>query len=443
MTKQSPDSFRPRPTPGKEAHARYDAARLQRWGWASLALNVLLALLHGVLALASGSLAVTAELLHNGVDFIASLAVLIGLRLATRKSEAFPYGLYKVENLLAAGLALLIFISVYEMLHKALFVSSPPVRADGWMIALLLLTTVLPLVFSHFELRVALATHSPALLADAKEYRVHIYTTGLALVALLGHNTHWPIDRIATIVIVVVIVRTGWDLLRDAMRVLLDASLDQETLGQVSRMIDAVPEVSELRWVTGRNAGRFRFVEAGVTLRVVELEKAEAIVHRIEADVRRGVANIERVLIHIEPSDMTHRRYAIPLTDRDGTISAHFGEAPYFAIMTVNRAEGSVTGQQVISNPHQRLEKAKGIRVAEWLVTQKIDELLLQEDIRGKGPEYVFRQAGISIAMTDKPTLDAALSANTGRHSLGHHSSEKGGGQHEGTGRSSPPDVAA
>jgi len=386
-----------------------DAIRFERWGWCSLALNIVLTGLHGLIAISSGSLAVTAELTHNVVDLVSSGAILIGLRLATRKSEAFPYGLYKVENLLAAGIALLIFVSAYEIGHKALLSPPAPLRIDAWMIGLLLVTTALPLIFSHFELRAAVAGNSPALIADAKEYRVHMFTTALALLALLLQGGRFPYDRIAALLIIVAVIKTGWELLRDAMRVLLDASLDAGTLDRIRRLITDVPAVSELRWLTGRNAGRFRYVEAGVTLRVVGLKQAEAVLRRIESDIRKAVPFIERVLLHVEVSNITHRRYAVPLADREGAISRHFGEAPYFAIVTVHLGDQAVEEERVISNPHQALEKAKGIRVAEWLVQQKIDVVLLQEDIHHKGPEYVFRNAGISFRMTEKSTLAATL----------------------------------
>jgi divalent metal cation (Fe/Co/Zn/Cd) transporter len=81
---------------------------LERWGWYSIALNLLLAALHALIAMRSGSLAVAAELLHNVVDLLSAVAVLVGLKLAARKSKAFPYGLYKVENLVAAGLAMMV-----------------------------------------------------------------------------------------------------------------------------------------------------------------------------------------------------------------------------------------------------------------------------------------------------------------------------------------------
>jgi len=76
---------------------------VERWGWYSVALNVVLASLHAVIAAASGSLAVAAEFVHNLIDLAAAVAVLAGLKLAARKSRAFPYGLYKVENLVALG----------------------------------------------------------------------------------------------------------------------------------------------------------------------------------------------------------------------------------------------------------------------------------------------------------------------------------------------------
>jgi divalent metal cation (Fe/Co/Zn/Cd) transporter len=109
-------------------------------------------------ATASGNLAVAAEVVHNVVDLLAAVAVLIGLKLASRKSKVFPYGLYKVENLVAAGLAVMVFFSAYEIARNALLAPPTAVRAEGWMIALLVASAMLPLLFSHFELRAGSGT---------------------------------------------------------------------------------------------------------------------------------------------------------------------------------------------------------------------------------------------------------------------------------------------
>jgi len=269
--------------------------------------------------------------------------------------------------------------------------------------------TAIPLAFSHFELRAGRAANSPSLIADAREYRAHVFTTGIVFAALLAQRFNLPLDRIAALVIVIAIAKTGWELLSDGMRVLLDASLDADTTLQIRDIITAEPTVAELKWATGRNAGSFRFVEAEVALRVHELERAEATTRRIEERIREAVPYVDRVLIHAEPIERTHLRYAIPLNDTAGTLSEHFGEAPYFALDTVHLADGTIEEQQVVPNPHQAVERAKGIQVAEWLVAQKADVVLLKESLRGKGPVYVFGDAGVEMRETEATTLEEVL----------------------------------
>jgi predicted Fe-Mo cluster-binding NifX family protein len=226
----------------------------------------------------------------------------------------------------------------------------------------------------------------------------------------LAQRFNLPLDRFAALVIVVAIAKTGWELLSDGMRVLLDASLDADTTLQIRDIINAEPTVAELKWATGRNAGRFRFVEAEVALRVRELEQAEAATRRIEERIRGAVPYVDRVLIHAEPMERTHLRYAAPLSDTAGTLSEHFGEAPYFALTTLRLADRAIEEQQIVVNPHREVEKAKGIRAAEWLVAQKVDVVLLKESLHGKGPVYVFGDAGVEMQETTAMTLEEALS---------------------------------
>ena len=383
--------------------------KVDHWGWYSIAINIILVAINLVIATASGSLAVEAEMVHNLVDLLAAIGVLIGLKLSTRKTKTFPYGLYKLENVIAVVLAGMIFLTAYEIAREALFTPTRQATVDLWMLGGLLVAAGIPLVFSHFELRAGRAANSPVLIADAKEYRAHVFTTGIVFAALLAQGLNFPLDRIAALIIVIAIGKTGWDLLADGMRVLLDASLDAETLLQIREIIATEPAVAKLKWVTGRNAGRFRFVEAEVALRIHDLEKAEATTRRIEAQIRQTVPYIERVLIHAEPEERTHLRYAVPVANPGGSLSRHFGEAPYFALVMVRIADRTVEEQQIFANPYWQMEKAKGIQVAEWLVGQKVDMVLLKESLRGKGPVYVFGDAGVEIREIEATTLSEAM----------------------------------
>jgi cation diffusion facilitator family transporter len=382
---------------------------LESWGWASIAVSLLLTLINLIIATASGSLAVAAEMVHNLVDLAASVAVLAGLKISQRQSRAFPYGLYKVENVVAVGVALFIFVSGYEIAKEALL--SPPQEATvrGWMLIGVALSGIIPLVFSHYELRAGRAANSPALIADAQEYRTHLFSSGLVLVALVGQLLGLPLDRIAALVIVVLIAKMGWELLVDGMRVLLDASLDTETLKQVRATIKQHPAVVEVQALTGRNAGRYRFIEAQVGLRVRGLEKANQVSHAIAAAIREQVPHVERALIHVEPAERTVQRLAVPAADTNGSVSQHFGTAPFFVIRDVHVKDGALLEQRIVANPYADAPRGRGLKVAQWLLEQDVDVLLTADDIRGKGPGYALGDAGVEVTVSTAGSLGQAL----------------------------------
>jgi len=238
-----------------------------------------------------------------------------------------------------------------------------------------------------------------------------VFTTGLALAALASSQLDLPLDRIAAAIITIAVIRTGWELLRDAMRVLLDASLEPDALTSIRRVIESDSNVRELKWITGRNAGRFRFVEAGVTLRTGDAERAGIITERVERAVRSQVPHVERVLLHVESPARPAWRCAIPLADAGEGVSPHFGEAPDFAFLTLASDGCTVMERHVESNPYRNVPRAKGIRVAEWLIERKVDVAYSREDLQGKGPHYALRDAGIQLVCGDAATVDAAIAA--------------------------------
>jgi predicted Fe-Mo cluster-binding NifX family protein len=203
------------------------------------------------------------------------------------------------------------------------------------------------------------------------------------------------------------------------MRVLLDASADVETLLQVHQLIEQQPAVVEVKSVLGRNAGRYRCIEAEVGLRVQVLDKAHQISHAIAAAIRNQIPHVERLLVHVEPTQRPVRRVAVPLANRAGTVSVHFGTAPYFALTEIYITTGEIVKQTIVVNPYAADPRGRGLKVAHWLLDQRVDVLITADDVRGKGPGYALGDAGVMITVTDAIALDAALAANLDQHALG------------------------
>jgi cation diffusion facilitator family transporter len=158
--------------------------RFERWAWYSVGVNVVLVAINLAVASASDSLAVSAEVVHNVVDLASAIGVLAGIKLAAHKTKRFPYGLYKLENVVAVVIAVLIFIPAWEFARRSVLAAEHNVTAEPWMLAALALAAAIALGFSHFELRAGRRSGSPALIADAREYRVHALTTGVAITAV-------------------------------------------------------------------------------------------------------------------------------------------------------------------------------------------------------------------------------------------------------------------
>ncbi len=87
----------------------------------SLGLNILLTAIEYYLHTITKSTALLAGAVHSFTDVIGSLLVITGIYLSEKKSERFPWGLYKVENLTALFVGGLIFFSSYEICYWKLF----------------------------------------------------------------------------------------------------------------------------------------------------------------------------------------------------------------------------------------------------------------------------------------------------------------------------------
>lgn len=388
---------------------------LERMGIYSLLVNVGLVALKLGLAVLSGSLALAASATDSAVDIFASLAVLVGLLVSKRKTEAFPLGLYKVENLVSIVIALLIFFAGYEIAGQALRAPAEQVVSTWWVLAGTALSVLIPFLFGRYEMRIGKEANSPSLVADARHFQADVFSSTIVLVAVGASAFGVTVDRIGALLVVPFIAKSGWELMVDGMKVLLDASLDRETLADVRAIIESYPGVVRVRSVVGRSSGRYRFIQADIEVRTMDLHKAHRLSEGLAEKIRSEVGNVERVVIHYEPQVKTSVIYGVPLQDGRGAVSSHLGKAPYFGIVELRVEDGALLRQEILPNPYQKLEKQKGIEVAKMLVARGVDVLLLHETLEGKGPSYVLTDAGVETQLTQAETLDQVLTDLAGQ----------------------------
>jgi predicted Fe-Mo cluster-binding NifX family protein len=97
------------------------------------------------------------------------------------------------------------------------------------------------------------------------------------------------------------------------------------------------------------------------------------------------------------------------VTGSDGTVAAEFGSAPFFALLDVRVSDRSVIAEHIVANAQADNEKGRGLRVAEWLVSQGADIVVAQEDIADKGSGYALRAHGVTTTRTQAATTRDAV----------------------------------
>ena len=360
-----------------------------------------------IAAIITGSIALKAEAFHTFSDSIASMTVFAGLKMAKRKTKTFPYGLYKIENLMSVVISLLILYSGYEIAMEAIGATQMDLKNFGVGIILLVVVIIITFLFSRYEMKIGKEINSPILLADAKHSRTDVLSNMVVMIAIIFGSIGYKLDKIAALIVVVFIAKTGFEILKDGVKVLLDASVDYETLSKTEKIILNTPQVVEIKSLTGRNSGRFKFIEANIIIKTHNLDKAHIIADKIEENIRKEVRNIDQVLIHYEPMRKEEIVYAIPLMEDNESISPHFGEAPWFMFIIFKNGQKTANRVKVIQNPCIKEEKGKGILAAEFLLQNSIDVVILKKDFSGKGPAYVFSDANVEVILTEeeKPVL--------------------------------------
>jgi cation diffusion facilitator family transporter len=373
----------------------------------SLGLNIFLTASKYLLYFFTNSSALLAETVHSLTDVIGSLLVIGGIYLSEKKSEKFPWGLYKVENIAAVFSAGFIFLSAYEIAKMIYHPSPEGMRnLDITLLALFLMTLPI-IVFARYEARKAKVLNSPSLIADAYHWRMDIAPLAVVAVGITGARLSYPfMDRISAFVVLLLVIKAGYGILKDSMRSLLDASVDRETLDKIEDVIRTFPQVKEIRSLHARNSGRFIFVTIDLGLSLKRLKDAHEIANSIEMEIKDRVPFVERVLIHYQPERKDYRRYAVGLANREGEISEHFGGAPFIALWDKGVSDGMILHQEILENLFLAIEKGKGIRLAEFLVEKGIDVLYTKEDFEGKGPGYVFSDADVEVRRIDLKTLN-------------------------------------
>jgi cation diffusion facilitator family transporter len=272
----------------------------------SILSNTLLIIMKFTVGMISGSVSILSEAIHSTMDLVAAVIAFFSVRVSDNPPDKrHPYGHGKFENLSGVLEAILILVAagwiVYEAVKK--FSRNEPVESIGLGSLVMFISAGINIFVSRRLYKVAKATDSVALEADALHLKTDVYTSlgvgiGLLLIWITKLNY---LDPIIAILVAVLILKEAYELLSRAFAPLLDSSWNKAELTELENsLLKMGVKYHDLKT---RRAGSYMFVDFHLEMSPdVPLAEVHRYCDEIEEKLKKELPNL-RITIHAEPND--------------------------------------------------------------------------------------------------------------------------------------------
>lgn len=258
----------------------------------------------------TGSIALYSDALESIVNVVAAIAALVSVHISAKPADAkHPFGHAKAEYFAAVLEGVLIVIAAISIMNEAWHGLMNPRPLNAPIPGLLLngVATVLNGAWAAVLIRYGRRWRSTALMADGKHLLTDVVTSvgvvvGVALVALTGIQM---LDSLVAALVAVLIIWSGWGLIRESVDGLMDAAPAPEVVAQIREIIaQSSTGASGMHALKTRHAGHTTFIEFDLRVDgLMSVNESHALCDRIEHALGEAIEGAS-VSIHVEPDTL-------------------------------------------------------------------------------------------------------------------------------------------
>lgn len=283
-----------------------DIRKGERGAWVSIAAYLLLSAFKLISGFVFDSSALLADGFNNLTDIVASVAVLIGLRISQKPPDSdHAYGHFRAETIAALVASFIMAMVGIQVIIGAVRSLIEGVHSEPDILsALIAIVCALAMggVYAYNR-RLAKQINNQALMAAAKDNLSDALVSVGAAVGIIGAQFGLPwLDVVAAIAVGLLICKTAWDIFRQSTHNLTDG-FDEKELGDLRSTIARTQGVEGIKDLKARVHGNHVLVDVVIEvdpqLTVIESHK---ISDRVEERMRKK-QNVMHVHVHIEPKE--------------------------------------------------------------------------------------------------------------------------------------------
>jgi cation diffusion facilitator family transporter len=271
----------------------------------TMAGNVLLAVVKGIAAYFSGSVAVYADAANSASDVLYSLLMVLGLWMAQRPPDlTHPQGHSRFEPMVGLMVGLSMGFAGFEAGRASLerFLIGGLAVDPGLPTFVLLISAGLKAGMFIIIRRIAVEVSSPALSATARDHLSDVLTSVAAFIGVFGSVYIHPItDPIAGLLVAVWIFRAVFGVLKENLDYLTGAGASEDLRKRIAEVAAGVPGVTQVHHTMAEYSGPQLVVDMHINVNgEITLNEAHAISDKVIQQLE-SLPEVDRAYVHIEP----------------------------------------------------------------------------------------------------------------------------------------------
>lgn len=217
-----------------------------------LILNIMMATVKIGYGYYSGILSVSADGYESLLDSIANIVAFVAVSLSSRPEDKnHPYGYTKIETFASIIIGISLIMVSYEIITQSIekFIHPPAIEVSSIGFIIMISTLLVNIALSRYEKKKGEELKSDLLMADSDHTKSDVLVTSIVIFGLVLVRLNLTIiDPIISIIIALVIVKTGVDILKNNFNILLDANvMPTANIYNIVNKIDGVENVHNIR----------------------------------------------------------------------------------------------------------------------------------------------------------------------------------------------------
>ncbi len=212
-----------------------------------LFINIFISAVKIAIGAAVSSIAIISEGIHSGADAATSVLTIVGVKLANKRpTQKHPFGYGRIEYLTSLVIAILIMYTGFEIFTTSVDLIFHPAQLaiDYLTLVIVAASAVVKLMLGVYTMKKGKQVASDTLLGLGTECRNDSFASVITIAsALIFLVFQLSVDAYAGLLTALLILKTGFGILRSTLADLLGRAGDRALADQLYREIRAVPGV--------------------------------------------------------------------------------------------------------------------------------------------------------------------------------------------------------